>query len=533
MAAEKPTLPTRLKALTEAVKLSDDRVDDHVLTDAAALIKRAGERFAIAGDHTVVALAGATGSGKSSAFNAITGRQLAKPGVTRPTTSEAMGAAWGSELPTELLDWLSVPRRNLIPDEESAFRNLVLLDLPDHDSTEKAHQMTVDRLVKLVDMMVWIVDPQKYADAALHDGYLKPLAAHADVMVVVLNQSDRLTPEQLSHAKADLRRLLDSEGLQKTPVYTMSARTGEGVGEVRQLLARAVADKAMMTKRYAADVATAAHALSAELGTGPVPKLNGGVVDRLYASLAEAAGVPIVTEGVLKAWRHRGALATGWPIVSWVRRLRPDPLKRLRVGLGPKELSPTDVSRTSLPKATSVQRARLDASLRGLVEEASAGVPRGWWDAIRAAARGHESRLADQLDAAIASADLRLDKGRGWWILVTILQWLLVVAMVVGGVWLLAPLIAAALQMPIDVPTVLVQGWPLSTILLVGGAAGGVLLSLLSKIGVEIGARVKASSARRILTDAVGRVAAVEVVDPVRAELERLAGARAAIARAL
>ena len=38
--------------------------------------------------------------------------------------------------------------------------------------------MEVDRLVQLVDMLVWVVDPQKYADAAIHDRYLKPLAQH-------------------------------------------------------------------------------------------------------------------------------------------------------------------------------------------------------------------------------------------------------------------------------------------------------------------------------------------------------------------
>jgi len=41
-------------------------------------------------------------------------------------------------------------------------------------------------LVKLADLLIWVLDPQKYADAALHDRFLKPLAAHKDVMVIVL-----------------------------------------------------------------------------------------------------------------------------------------------------------------------------------------------------------------------------------------------------------------------------------------------------------------------------------------------------------
>lgn len=532
MASRHPDLATRLRSLDEAVKLSRGRASDEVVSAAAEVVRRAGERLAITGDHTVVALAGATGSGKSSTFNAVTGTSLATTGVTRPTTSEAMAVAWGSELPTGLLDWLEVGRRHLIASKDSAFEKLVLLDLPDHDSTEVSHRLTVDRLVRLVDMFIWVVDPQKYADAALHDGYLKPLADHDDVMVVVLNQSDRLTPDQLARAMTDLRRLLDSEGLTRTPVLAMSALTGEGVGELRQLLVRTIGEKTATVRRFSADVSTSARALADDLGSGRVPNLTDEVRDRLNDTMAEAAGVPIVVEGVLKAWRHRGALATGWPMVSWLRRFRPDPLRRLRVGLGPKELSPTDVSRTSLPRATSVQSARLESSLRGLIDTATDGVPRGWVEPIRKAARGNERLLADRLDAAIAGADLRLTTGHGWWVGVTILQWLLFAATLVGAGWLALPWVIALLQLPIEMVPVQVQGWPVQTLLFGGGVLGGVALALLSRVFVEWGARFKASRARRSLTDAVASVTATEVVAPVQTELDRLAAAREAVRKA-
>lgn len=526
-----PSIALRLKHLDDALELTRDRVDPEVWGRADALVERAGERLSIAGDHTVVALAGATGSGKSSTFNALSGTQLARTGVTRPTTSEAMALAWGTELPTELLDWLGVGRRHLVAAGEGAQRDLVLLDLPDHDSTEVGHRLTVDRLVELVDMLVWVVDPQKYADGALHDGYLKPLADHADVMVVVLNQVDRLTAEQRDAALADLRRLLDSEGLGSSRVLAMSALTGEGVPELRELLAETVAAKAAKAKRFGADITQQAAALGAELGDAPIPELTGADVAALNETMADAAAVPVVVDGVLKAWRHRGTLATGWPMVTWIKRLKPDPLKKLRVGLSPQQLSPTDVSRTSLPKATSVQRARLDASLRGLIDAATQGVPRGWAERIRRVARGNERVLADQLDAAVAATDLRMGSGHGWWGLVAVLQWLLFVAGVVGGGWLLLPLVLALVQVPVVLPEVTYQGWPVQTLLLVGGLVGGVLLALLSRLFVEAGARVKARQARRALTDAVGAVTATEVVEPVRAELERLRAAREAIAR--
>ena len=36
---------------------------------------------------------------------------------------------------------------------------------------EVLHHLEVDRLVDMADLLVWILDPQEYADAAIHDRY--------------------------------------------------------------------------------------------------------------------------------------------------------------------------------------------------------------------------------------------------------------------------------------------------------------------------------------------------------------------------
>ena len=92
------------------------------------------------------------------------------------------------------------------------------------------------QVLGLADVFVWVTDPQKYADAVLHDQYLRRAARHQTVTLVVLNQADRLNGEELDRALKDLRRLLDSEGLSATPVMAMSALHGTGVRELRQLL---------------------------------------------------------------------------------------------------------------------------------------------------------------------------------------------------------------------------------------------------------------------------------------------------------
>ncbi|MCB0914014.1 MAG: ABC transporter, partial [Propionibacteriaceae bacterium] len=186
---------------------------------------------------------GATGSGKSSTFNALTGLDLSSVGVRRPTTSWASACIWGQEGAEELLEWLGIPpRHQTMRDsmldtgrQDEALQGVVLLDLPDHDSTEVSHHLEVDRLVVLADLLVWVLDPQKYADAAIHDRYFAPLASHRDVMVVVLNHIDTVPAEKRDAMIADVRRLLAADGLDEVPVIAISARHGEGVDELRGL----------------------------------------------------------------------------------------------------------------------------------------------------------------------------------------------------------------------------------------------------------------------------------------------------------
>ena len=532
-------LVDHLRALGEAVELSDGRVDSDALVEARRVVDQADRRLAISGSATVVALAGATGSGKSSIFNALSGTTLATVGVRRPTTAHAMACSWGDESAEDLLDWLQIPRRHALetdPAMDAALDGLVLLDLPDHDSTELDHRMEVDRLVQLVDMLIWVVDPQKYADAAIHDRYLKPLSQHADVMMIILNQVDKLTVKQREQCLTDLRRLLNSEGLGKVPVVAVSAVTGEGIEALRETLAKQVAEKQAAARRLAADVSVAAAKLSTASGTTKVTPLARSSIDRLTTQVAIAAGVPVVTEAVGKAWRMRGGLATGWPVLAWITKFKPDPLRRLhldRLGVGRRhqEIDPSGVGRTSLPATSGVQKARVDTAVRTLADEAAQGLTRGWADEIKQAARSSEDALPDRVDRAIATTDLDLAQHRRWWQLVRVLQWLLVATVIVGLGWLGLAFLLAYLQLP-PLPKVTWWGLPAPTVLAVGGVLAGLLLAGLARIFVEIGARRRTAKARQSLRAAIARVTGELVIAPVKAEQDRYEKARLALERA-
>jgi hypothetical protein len=335
---------------------------------------------------------------------------------------------------------------------------------------------------------------------------------------------------------ADLRRLLESEGLGRVEVLAVSAVTGEGMDALHSRLARQVTDKKAAARRLSADVSVAVEALSRASGTTKITPLDRASISRLTTQVAEAAGVPVVTEAVGKAWRLRGGLATGWPVLSWIAKFKPDPLRRLhldRLGAGRKrkEIDPAGVGRTSLPATSGVQKARVETALRALADEAAAGLPRGWSDAIKRAARSAEDVLPDRVDRVIATTDLDLAAHRRWWQLIRVLQWLLVAAVLVGLGWLASAAVLAYLQLP-PLPRVTWWGLPAPTVLAVGGVLAGLLLAGISRIGVEVGARRRVARARQALRSSIAKVTGELVVAPVRAEQERYEQARLALERA-
>ena len=530
-----PTLSERITGLATATDIAEGRLDAAVVQQARQTLDRAGQRRALSADHTVVGFFGATGSGKSSLFNAVVGQELARTAARRPTTSAPLAAVWGDEGSQPLLDWLDVAERHVVGPALSVTSGrgrgaatttggLVLLDLPDFDSVTREHREIVQRMVGLVDVVVWVVDPQKYADAVLHQDFVQPLSRHGAVTMVVLNQADRLAERDVPTVLGSLRELLAQDGLPATgssaPV-AVSARTGEGVDALRAAGAR-----------LEADVVHAAQNLARAAGEGDPHGIDKDASERLTAGLARAAGIDMVADAAARSYRLRAGRHTGWIATRWLSRFRKDPLKRLHIETHDRHSDP-GVHRTSLPPMNAAQKASADSAVRGFADQVSHGAGEPWRRSVRGAARRHEERLPDALDQAVARTKFSARTSSWWWIVFDVLQWLAMAVTVLGLLWLLGLFLADYFQLQLPPPPT-VEGFPLPvpTLMVVAGVVLALFLALTGAVLASLASRARASRVRRRLLRSVRETATEVVEKPVRAELDAHQEFREALTRA-
>jgi len=402
---------------------------------------------------------------------------------------------------------------------------LILIDLPDFDSREVSHRVEADRVLQRSDVFVWVTDPQKYADARLHEDYLATLRDHDGVMILVLNQVDRVDPRALEQIADDLRSLVKADGAGDFEVIATSARLSTGISDLRGRIAEVVTARNAAEHRLTGDIVS----VSRDLLTGVAesePQVDEQSSSALTGALARAAGVPVVLRAVRQDYLRRSASHAGWPFTRWVAGLRPDPLRRLRLGQesGQQSSGPgaADVQavlgRSSLPAPTPAARSQVELATRVVADHAGEGLPRRWADAVAEAASPEDSALGDALDQAVMSTPLR-GKNPVWWSLWYALQLVLAVTVVVGAGWLTTIFALGWAQIQVEAPT-----WgplPIPLLLFAGGIVAGLVLAALGRVIARAGAARRQAAVEKRMDTAIAAVATEHVRDPVTAVLKR------------
>lgn len=590
-------------SLKDAISYGEGRVPETVLLDAAETLERLSQRRELSTEHTVIGFFGATGSGKSTLFNAIAGQNIALSAPTRPTTSTVQAAIWEAEGSEELLDWLGIDKRvypqtqalaaegeasdgngagkhnkaggaaapNAVTEPAPGLFNrirravggrgemrtrtggLILLDMPDFDSVTTTNRDLAARMMRYVDVLVWVVDPQKYADAVIHRDFMVPLAASGAQALCVLNQADKLAPAEVPAVLASLTRLLQAEGteahLLAAPI-AVSARTGEGVDVLRDLLAQVAAAKSLSLQRTDAQL----HATASQLRTyagGEGTVLAGAYALDAEQKLVKACYTSSQAEQVLQAatasYRRAAGQYTGWILTRWMSRLKADPLRRLHLGqqdetksaskaeksagmLGSDSENAPELVASSLPPLSAAQKAGMANAVRQYSKQMAARIDEPWKRSMKEAALSREAELPELLERDMVRIDYGLGRTRAPWVIFNALQWIALLSALVGVGWLtlISGMAYLQIQLP-PAPTPEGSPVPLPTLLLLLGVLLGIASAGVGRLLTAMGSRYYARKLRGRLQTGVEKAVQSCVVAPVQQEAKRLTSYRKAL----
>ncbi|HEY8453634.1 MAG TPA: GTPase [Natronosporangium sp.] len=529
-------LAKRIDALAAFVRAAEPYLPPHRLEAARELADRATERLSLPLTLTVVALAGATGGGKSSLFNALAGADLSPVGVRRPTTGDVYAAVFGRpEAASDLLDWLRVQparrfARDSVLDDRDGLSGLVLLDLPDFDSVERAHAAEVERLLRMVDVVVWVVDPQKYADHVLHERHLSRRGPYRDVTLVVLNQADLLRAADLERLLGHLRDLLVADGLDPSTAVATSAISGAaGTAPLREWLTRVVASRRAPLQRLAADLSEVVADVSDLVGPPPATaQLDTVVAGELASGMAQVAAAPAVIDALEHGYRTRAAHAMSPPVLRWIRGSRRDEAPALADDAPPEPEA--EAAGTDGVAPGPAARAAADLVVRRVAARAADGLPAPWPEVAAAAALTDLDELVERVGRAVGRVRPDLDRQPGWWRVFAVGQWLAVAAVLAGAVWYATGWIMGMLDLPTAYPAV--GPLPAPAALAVGGLAAMVVLAVVGTQLARWHARRLGAQAAARLRAAINDLGRAHVLAPLRAVLRAYGYARDALAEA-
>jgi hypothetical protein len=164
---------------------------------------------------------------------------------------------------------------------------------------------------------------------------------------------------------------------------------------------------------------------SAASALDPVMYIPSGPAAALTTAFAKAAGVAAATETLNGVRERRAESYIGWPPGRLAARLRgagPAPARKLLAG------GSADV--------VQAQRSDIDNAITVFADEIGGSLPEPWSRTVRAAARSRATEAQAALGAAVTRGLPSRDKVTGWWRLIALVQWLLMLLTVAGLVWI-------------------------------------------------------------------------------------------------
>ncbi len=164
----------------------------------------------------IVAFLGGSGVGKSTLLNRLAGDDIARTGVERPTSKEVTLYHHRSVELSKLPEALPIEKIKMAAHDDDSKKNIIWIDMPDFDSTEAKNKELVLGWLPHIDVLVYVVSPERYRDNKAWQILLAEGGRHA--WLFALNQWDKGQPEQYD----DFIKQLKQAGFDNPIVYRTS-----------------------------------------------------------------------------------------------------------------------------------------------------------------------------------------------------------------------------------------------------------------------------------------------------------------------
>ena len=180
----------------------------------------------LSGCVITIGILGGTGVGKSTIMNALAGEVVSLASHRRPYTSELIIYAHEeTPIPGSILE-SNLPMIFYRHRADKA-RNMIICDVPDFDSIALEHRILVQAFLNRLDLLVWVVSPEKYADEAFYK-FLQEVIKEKDPsnFYFVMNKIDLLgeDPERLKLLTASFTGYLAENGIARPVIFLVSAK---------------------------------------------------------------------------------------------------------------------------------------------------------------------------------------------------------------------------------------------------------------------------------------------------------------------
>jgi GTPase SAR1 family protein len=315
----------------------------------------------------VVAFFGGTGVGKSTLLNRLAGEDIARTGIERPTSREVSVYLHESTRIRQLPAGFPLDRVRCAYHRDERRRQVLWIDMPDIDSTEIGNRDLVMDWLPHIDVLVYVVSPERYRD----DKGWRLLQRHCrdHAWLFVMNQWDLGDPLQ----QRDFLKLLSQGGFADPLLLCTDCRRLGAADDFERLqeTIQSLADEHVIQQLEA-------RALQQRLDD----------IRQLVSSCLEDLGSERAFENLRAFWSDtwdeaRRTLLRGlaWPLQetarAFVRHEASPLLKRLKLDSdGDSKAQPDKPAAPSLLWDDWAQMQLQDALDRLLLEAGAAGVPR-------------------------------------------------------------------------------------------------------------------------------------------------------------